>query len=162
MADQQIVPVSSSLIRRLIAAGRVRDAATLLGRPYELCCEVGRGDQRGRDLDMPTANLDAGDYLLPADGIYAGLGTAPDGKTYPAAISVGDKPTFEEGMRTCEAHLIGFEGPIDDYGWALTLRFTDWIRDQIAFDGVEGLMEQMQRDLRSVQRAVGRPMSAVV
>ncbi|MHC4414813.1 MAG: bifunctional riboflavin kinase/FMN adenylyltransferase [Planctomycetota bacterium] len=159
LSDQAAVRVSSSLIRWLISRGRVRDGALLLGRPYELRGEVVSGDGRGAGtLGVPTANLDHGDFLLPADGIYAGVAvrlSEPGNPGFPAAISVGVKPTFGEHPRVCEAHLIGFEGSPDDYGWTMALRFHDWLRDQIAFDRVELLIDQVHRDIERVRQASG-------
>ena len=71
----------------------------------------------------------------------------PGGTSYPAAISVGTKPTFGTHSRVCEAHLIGYDGPLDDYGWTITLQFTAWLRDQIRYDRVDVLIEQLQRDI---------------
>jgi len=147
LTDQSLVRVSSTVIRWLIERGRMRDVAVLLGRPYELIGPVVEGDRRGRAIGVPTANLDHVDHLLPGDGIYVGSGRLPDGRGYPAAISIGTKPTFGRHSRLCEAHLIGYDGPLDDYGWTLRLQITDWLRDQIRFPEVRQLSEQMQRDI---------------
>ncbi len=155
LTDGSVVRVSSSIVRRLVNAGRVRDAARLLGHPHVVCGPVVRGDGRGgADLGIPTANVDPC-QALPADGIYIGLGTVPDGRRYPAAISVGTKPTFGENPRVCEAHLIGHDPQADEYGWTLRLEFHDWLRDQIAFDGTESLVEQIHRDVDRVREAFG-------
>ncbi len=151
LTDQHVVGVSSSLIRWLVARGRVRDAALLLGRPHEIVADVAPGDGRGHDLGMPTVNLGSVDLSLPADGVYSGFAVRPDGQVFPAAISVGHKPTFGRGPRVCEAHLIGYEGPSEDYGWAIRLRFQDWLRDQIAYADVGCLVEQMRRDVEQVE-----------
>ncbi|MCA9290256.1 MAG: riboflavin biosynthesis protein RibF [Phycisphaerales bacterium] len=155
LADQSIVTVSSSMIRWLLQRGRVADAARLLGRPYVLRGTVVRGDQRGRDIGYPTANLDHGDLLLPADGIYAGTATLPDGRVHPAAISVGTKPTFAgDRPRVCETSIIGWNGALDDYGWTLDVAFHDWLREQVRYDSVDALVEQLGRD---VARAASDP-----
>lgn len=156
LSDQTIVPVRSSVIRWLLERGRVRDAAICLGRPYELECRVVRGDQRGRTIGYPTANLDHGDRLLPADGVYAGsasIGHGENQRTFRAAISVGTKPTFGASERTCEAHLLEFDGRLDDYGWTIRLRFERWLRDQLTFAGLEPLLAQMALDVASTVRA---------
>ncbi len=150
LTDHTILTVSSSMIRWLVAHGRVRDAAALLGRPYELTGPVVAGDRRGREIGVPTANLNHRDRLLPADGIYAGVAIRPDGRSFPAAISVGAKPTFGAHPRLCEAHLIGYEGPLDDYGWEIRVRFGDWLRDQIAYRRIDQLTDQIRRDLEQV------------
>ena len=103
---------------------------------------------------MPTANVDPC-QILPGDGIYTGLAMGPDGRRYPAAISVGTKPTFGENPRVCEAHLIGLDPQADEYGWTMRLEFHDWLRDQIAFDGIDRLVEQMRRDVARVREAMG-------
>jgi len=165
LADMSIVRASSSLIRWLLGHGRVRDAAMLLGRPYELRCEVVKGDQRGRAIGFPTANLAHGDMLLPADGIYCGRGTIERNSalSFPAAISIGTKPTFGNHPRTCEAHLVGFDGALDDYGWKIRLEFHDWLRDQLVYPEVEALIEQLHRDVDQVRRHVAslRPLSPI-
>lgn len=155
LTDGTVVRVSSSIVRWLVNAGRVRDAARLLGHPHVVCGPVVRGDGRGgADLGIPTANLDPC-QALPADGIYIGRALGPDGRRYPAAVSVGTKPTFGENPRVCEAHLIGHDPQTDEYGWTLRLEFHDWLRDQIAFDGIEHLVEQMHRDVARVREAFG-------
>jgi riboflavin kinase/FMN adenylyltransferase len=147
LGDQHLVRVSSTMVRWLVERGRVRDAGSLLGRPYEIHAEVIPGDRRGRGLGVPTANLDHRDYVLPADGIYAGRGRGPDACWYPAAVSIGTKPTFGSHPRVCEAHLIGYRGPVDDYGWTLHLEITAWMRDQVRYERVEDLRAQLGRDL---------------
>jgi riboflavin kinase/FMN adenylyltransferase len=146
LADQSVVRASSSLVRWLLAHGRVRDATILLGRPYEIEGVIVSGDRRGRAIGFPTANLDASDQLLPGDGIYTGVAWRDD-RQWPAAISVGIKPTFGQHPRVCEAHLLDYDGPIDDYGWTIRLTFTHWLRDQLTFANVEALIEQLHRDI---------------
>lgn len=154
LADGTVVRISSSIIRWLLGAGRVRDAARLLGHPYVVCGPVVPGDGRGgADLGMPTANIDPC-QALPADGIYAGRATGPDGRRYAAAVSVGTKPTFGDNPRVCEAHLIGLDPDADEYGWTMRLEFHDWLRDQIAFEGVDHLVGQMRRDVAHVREAM--------
>ncbi|MEM1099091.1 MAG: riboflavin biosynthesis protein RibF [Planctomycetota bacterium] len=153
LGDRQTVPVSSSLIRWLVGRGRVSDAAACLGRPFELAGRVVRGEQRGRTIGIPTANLDPADLagrILPADGVYAATAHAADGTTYPAAVSVGTKPTFHDQARTTvEAHLIGFTG--DLYDQTLTIRFVRWVRDQYAFPGRDALVTQLRRDVERAE-----------
>jgi riboflavin kinase/FMN adenylyltransferase len=144
LLDLLIVPVSSSIIRWLLAGGRVRDAAICLGRPYSLQGQVIEGHHRGEKLGVPTANLSCVDQMIPADGVYAGR-CAIDGKTYPAAISIGKTPTFGDQKRQVEAHLIGFDGNL--YGRTIHLELLDWLRDQMRFPDVERLKEQIARDV---------------
>jgi riboflavin kinase/FMN adenylyltransferase len=166
LSDLSVVRVASSMVRWLLRHGRVRDAANLLGRPYRLECKVVSGDGRGAAaLGVATANLDHGTYLLPADGIYAGVATVPDAAVYPAAISVGTKPTYGDHPRVCEAHLVDFDGRAGAYGWTIRLDINDWLRDQIAFDSEGLLIEQIHRDIARVKleadAAPRRPGAAV-
>jgi riboflavin kinase/FMN adenylyltransferase len=159
ITDGTVVEARSSAIRALLAEGRVADAACVLGRPFELVAPTVRGDQRGRTIGWPTANLDAAGWILPADGVYAGEATLPDGTVAIAAISVGTKPTFGESARTCETTLLAQNGvplelPLDWYGWTLRLRFHRFIRAQIRFDGVEALLERMELDRAAIVAAV--------
>ena len=144
LLDLSVVEVSSSLIRWLIAHGRVRDAAICLGRGYAVRGEVVKGYQRGRTIGVPTANLRVTDQLVPPEGVYAGRSTI-DGTTYGAAISIGTMPTFGENLRQIEAHLIGFAG--DLYGKVIEVELADWIREQWKFAGVDALKAQMARDI---------------
>lgn len=164
LSDRSSVRVTSTLVRWLLARGRVRDAALLLGRPYEITGTVVTGDQRGgRQLGVATANLDHRPYLLPADGIYCGHARRDGGgQVYPAAVSIGTKPTFGSHPRVLEAHLIGYEGP-DDYGWTLHLALGDWLRDQIAFSTVDLLIRQIEGDIEAVRKwsASGGPWTGM-
>lgn len=153
LTDQSVVTVSSSMIRWLVGHGRVRDAGRLLGHGYELTGPVVPGDRRGREIGMPTANLEH-EQLLPADGVYAATGVLPDGRTYPAAVSVGTKPTYGQQPRICEAHLIGYDGPADAYDWSLRLVVHDWLRDQVQFAGTDALLAQMRRDVQNTLTVV--------
>jgi riboflavin kinase/FMN adenylyltransferase len=146
LSDGHIVSPRSTLIRWLLELGRVADARALLGRPHGVEGRVVRGDQRGRTLGFPTANVESPGMLLPADGVYAGTAHTPLG-AFPAAISVGVKPTFAPAARTCEAHLIGFPGGLGEYGWPVRLEFTAWLREQWRFASVEALVEQIRRDV---------------
>jgi riboflavin kinase/FMN adenylyltransferase len=146
LLDLSIVPVSSSLIRWLIANGRARDAAICLGRPYELEGKVIEGHKRGHKLGVPTANLNCGDQLILADGVYAGRCEIA-GQTYSAAISIGNLPTFGDHARQVEVHLINFSG--DLYGQTLRVELLDWLRDQLKFNGVESLKRQLHKDINT-------------
>ena len=146
LSNLERVPIRSSSIRWLIERGRVRDAARLLGRPWAIEGTVVPGDRRGRTIGCPTANVDHGDLLLPADGVYAGSATCPGG-TYAAAISVGTKPSFERTPRVLEAHLINWKGPLDAYGWHATVTINRWLRDQVTYTNVDALTDQIARDI---------------
>jgi riboflavin kinase/FMN adenylyltransferase len=150
LCDQSLVRINSSMIRWLLVRGRVQDATRLLGRPYEVIGEVVAGDRRGRELGVPTVNLEHGDCVLPADGVYAGYAILPDGRRFAAAVSIGVKPTFGSSARVCEAHLIGYDGSLDQYGWSARLQFLAWLRDQLTYSSIDLLVEQMQRDIQRV------------
>jgi riboflavin kinase/FMN adenylyltransferase len=152
--DHTVITASSTMARWLIERGRVRDAAAVFGRAYEMTGTVRQGDRRGRTIGFPTANLDA-PCLAPADGVYAGLAHLPEGRAVPAAISVGTKPTFGEHARTVEAYLLRDDGSkawtpipgLPEYGWPLRLEFRHWLRDQLAFAGLGPLLDQMTKDI---------------
>jgi riboflavin kinase / FMN adenylyltransferase len=138
--------VSSSHIRALVAAGEVEQAARFLGAPFQLRGTVVHGDQRGRTLGFPTANIVPDAQLVcPGFGIYAAL---VDGA--PAAVSIGVRPTFGEGLGVLvEAFLIDAE--VDLYGRELRLDFLARLRGERRFDSVEELVAQMQRDVEQAR-----------
>ncbi|MCH2144250.1 MAG: bifunctional riboflavin kinase/FMN adenylyltransferase [Phycisphaerales bacterium] len=154
LEDRSRVRVCSSLVRWLLARGRVVDACTALGRPYRLDGRVVEGDKRGRTIGFPTANLDHGEQLLPADGVYAGLATLPDGERRMAAVSIGRKPTFGNHDRIAEVHMIGHDGPVDDYGWTLQVDLQRWLREQTRFDSVDDLLNRITLDCAEAQRCL--------
>ncbi len=151
-------PVSSTRIRRLLAAGDVRQAARLLGRPHEVRAQVVAGDGRGgAHLGLPTANLAVPPGIaLPAEGIYACRYRRPDGSSHRAAASYGRRPTFyEEGSPPLlEAHLIGFEG--DLYGETARLAFVERLRAEQRFESVEDLVAQMHADVEQADSVLAR------
>ncbi|MGH7714697.1 MAG: riboflavin biosynthesis protein RibF [Vulcanimicrobiaceae bacterium] len=141
--------VSSTRIRRAIAAGDVALADELLGAPYVLQGHVVVGEGRGHDLGFPTANLDvAAGKLIPADGVYRCLARY-DGRDYAALLSIGTNPTFNSGAgRTAEVWLRDFDGTI--YGEQLRLRELRFMRKQLRFENPEALIEQMRADVAAV------------
>ncbi len=143
--------VSSTTVRRLLEAGDVAGAAELLGRPHQVRGVVEKGDQRGRELGYPTANVAVPpDVLLPAPGIYAGW---YDGHR-PAAISVGRRSTFKEhGALVLEAYLLDFDG--DLYGRPAQVSFVCRLRDDERFESVDDLLAQMGRDVDAARAALG-------
>jgi len=149
LLDLSVVPVSSSLIRWLLANGRVRDAAISLGRPYAIRGKVVEGFKRGRTIGVPTANLKIEDQLVPGDGVFAARCTLA-GRSYAAALSIGSLPTFEERRHQVEAHLLDFDG--DLYGRTIEIELIDWIREQRKYAGIELLKHQIARDLADVRR----------
>jgi len=146
--------VSSTKVRELLAEGDVAGAAALLDRPHVVRGTVVQGARRGRELGFPTANLSPDmEGLIPADGVYAAWAVV-DGVRHPAAVSVGNNPTFE-GVpnRQVEAHVLGPNcEPIDLdlYGARLEVRFVDRIRGMVAFADVESLVEGITADVKHV------------
>ena len=146
LSDQSLVSASSSLVRWLVGHGRMRDARTLLGRPYTLRGTVTHGDSRGRLLGFPTVNLQV-DQLVPADGVYGGwafIGAA----AHRAAISIGTNPTFQGSARRIEAFLLDFDQDI--YDQAVDLGFEIFVRDQHTFAGPDALRQQIARDVNAI------------
>lgn len=145
--------VSSSRVRAALADGDARQAAGCLGRPYRLSGPVVAGDGRGRELGMPTANIAPPPRkLIPAAGVYAGLGHTEQRGTYRAAISIGTRPTFDGRETTVEAHLLGFEGTL--YGQTLALDLVARLRDEMAFSSADALVAQMRQDVAQTRQVV--------
>ena len=143
-------PVSSSRIRRLIAEGKVTEAHGLLGRPHRLTGTVVAGEGRGRTLGFPTANLSDLDVLAPAPGVYAGRAEVGD-TSYPVALHLGPRPTFDAGPPTAEAHLLDFAG--DLYGRRLAVDLLGRVRGVRTFAGADDLKRQIADDLRAVRES---------
>jgi riboflavin kinase/FMN adenylyltransferase len=149
-------PVSSTAIRRALAGGNVALAASMLGRPFEARGVVVLGDQRGRLLGFPTANVEVPNRVcLPSDGVYAGEYERPDGSVYPCAINLGRRPTFYEHAdhSLLEAHLLDFEG--DLYGERAVVRFEHFLRSERKFDGIDSLVAQLKHDIEHARQLLG-------
>ncbi len=147
-ADGVDEPVSSTAIRRALAGGDITRANAMLGHPFEQRGVVVTGDQRGRLLGFPTANVEVPNAVcLPADGVYAGWYERPSGLTYPCAINVGRRPTFYEHADSSllEAHLLDFDE--DLYGETARVRFGHFLRSERKFDGVDALIAQLGHDI---------------
>jgi riboflavin kinase/FMN adenylyltransferase len=141
--------VSSTRIRRLIGEGRVDEAGALLGHPYTIEGLVEQGDQRGRQIGFPTANLATENELLPPHGVYATM-VRLDGVIYPAVTNVGVRPTFGGDPRTVvETHLIDMTR--DLYGQQLRLGFILRLRDERRFEHVDQLTAQIAADVRKAR-----------
>lgn len=142
--------VSSSRIREAVEAGEMEKAAAMLGRPYRLAGPVVRGDGRGHELGVPTANVAAWDQkILPGYGIYA-CEAHVLGQTYAAAVNVGIRPTFDDERPTIEAHLLDFD--CDIYGETLALDFRRRLRGEMRFENVDELIAQMHKDIEQVRQ----------
>ena len=141
--------VRSTNIRRALAAGDVSGVAKQLGRNYAVSGVVVSGERRGRTLGFPTANLEVGgDMAVPANGIYATRAFV-DGECHMAATSIGTRPTFDGKGRTIEAFLLGFDNIL--YNKELRLEFVSRLRDELKFDSVEALLEQMALDVEETR-----------
>lgn len=147
---------SSTYVRTCLAAGDVEGAAEALGRPFALSGLVVRGDQRGRELGFPTANVPTAGVAAPSDGVYAGWLTRQDnGERFPAAISVGTNPTFSgQRERRVEAHVLDRDDLVL-YGVEVEVAFVTRLRGMVAFDGLDALVETMRDDVRRTRAALG-------
>lgn len=139
--------VSSSHIRGLVLGGAVEYAGRLLGDPYTLAGDVVHGDERGRELGYPTANIVPDPaFVTPGHGVYAARATTSTGETYPAAVSIGVRPTFVTGRgELIEAYLLDFEG--DLYDTRLEVAYLKRLRGEKRFDSVGALIAQMAVDV---------------
>ena len=147
--------ISSTYVRACVDAGDVVAAARALGREHRVEGVVVRGDERGRTLGYPTANLRAREHTaVPADGVYAAW-LCRAGARLPAAVSVGTNPTFEGRERRVEAYVLDFDG--DLYGETLALDFVALLRaaDTMRFDSVEALVSQIGRDVANTRELLG-------
>ncbi|MBC7723651.1 MAG: bifunctional riboflavin kinase/FAD synthetase [Burkholderiaceae bacterium] len=148
--DPDGLPVSSTRIRTLLAEGHVAAAGRLLGRHPSVRSMVVHGQQRGRALGYPTANLAPNlEGFIPADGVYAGLLTV-DGQKMPSAVSIGNNPTFE-GVpeKQVEAHVL--DADLDLYDHIVELEFVDFIRGMVKYSTLEALIAQMGDDTERVR-----------
>jgi riboflavin kinase/FMN adenylyltransferase len=143
--------VSSTWIRELLSDGRVSDAAVLLGHAPSVRGMVVHGAKRGRELGFPTANLSPESHgLIPADGVYAGW-LKVGAERYPAAISVGNNPTFDGvAQKQVEAYVL--DEDIDLYDQVVEVQFVERIRGMVAFTGIEPLIVQMGDDVERVRQ----------
>jgi riboflavin kinase / FMN adenylyltransferase len=149
-------PISSTAIRRALIGGQVEVAARMLGRSFEARGIVVTGDQRGRLLGFPTANVEiSGQMCLPADGVYAGWYGRPNHPIKACAINIGRRPTFYEHAdhSLVEAHLLDFND--DLYGQRARVQFVSFLRSERKFDGLEALKTQLNHDIASTRKALG-------
>jgi riboflavin kinase/FMN adenylyltransferase len=151
---QDGAPVSSSRIRDVLLAGDVQAAARLLGRPFFVDGTVVKGDGRGRQIGIPTANLETPNECLPAPGVYAGFAhVAKGGARWASAINLGLRPTFAGSGLRLEAHLLGFEGEL--HGKELRLEFVRRLREERRFPSAAALVEQIRRDVADAHALLG-------
>jgi len=164
--------VSSTRIRRLVAEGRVDEAAALLGHQYAIEGTVVEGAKRGREIGFPTANLSTPNELIPPHGVYATAVTI-DGALHPSVTNIGQRPTFGDQLTTTiETHVLPFDSrrggdaaaplaqgpraPLDLYGRTLRLAFVLRLRDERKFPDIESLQDQIAADVRRATRLFDR------
>ena len=152
-------PISSTRIRRAIAEGDVEEGERLLGRPYRLFGRIVRGDQRGRELGFPTANLEPldPDQLVPGSGVYATrmmISGGDEGGGLAGMTNIGLRPTFTDGSRrTVETHLFDFSDEL--YDRTVSIEFVKLLRFEKKFDSKEAFLEQLGRDREGARSALG-------
>lgn len=143
--DVEEIGVSSTKIRKALESGDIRTATNYLGRPYELNGLVVKGQQIGRSIGFPTANIHIpNDYkLIPHDGVYA-VEVKVEGVLYKAMLNIGNRPTVDGTRKTVEAHLFDFQG--DLYNKLVTVYFREFIREEKKFESLEALKNQLVQD----------------
>jgi len=141
--------ISSSGIREALRAGDIAQATSWRGRPYRLAGQVVAGDQRGRVLGFPTANIAVWDeLLLPAHGVYAGWARL-GAESFRAVANVGHRPTFDGRLVTVEAHLLDFDREI--YGERIVFEVVERLRPEMKFSGIDALSAQIAQDVERAQ-----------
>lgn len=143
--DVEEIAVSSTKIRKALESGDVKTAESCLGRPYELNGLVIKGQQIGRSIGFPTANIHIpNDYkLIPKDGVYA-VEALVDGTLYKAMLNIGNRPTVDGTKKTVEANLFDFQG--DLYDKQITVYFHEFLREERKFESLEALKNQLFQD----------------
>ena len=142
--------ISSTRIRELVQAGEMGRAQRMLGRHYQVRGTIGVGRKRGGALlGFPTANITLQDELCPPTGVYA-VTVQLDADTLPGVANIGFSPTFDDHLFTVEAHILDFDQDI--YGRKIRVNFIQRIRDEIRFDGLKALSDQIRRDIETARR----------
>jgi riboflavin kinase/FMN adenylyltransferase len=153
-----VAALSSTRVRHALAVGDVEAAAGVLGRPFRYTGIVVMGDQRGRTLGYPTANLTVPEgHACPADGVYAGWLTClekADAEQMPAAVSVGTNPTFDGVERRVETYVLD-RTDLELYGCRIGVDFVTRLRGQVKFDALEDLIVQMDADVAAAREVLG-------
>ena len=160
--DAATEPISSTAIRRALDGGDVRLASEMLGRPFRIQGEVVQGDQRGRTIGFPTANVVLNDEMAhPAHGVYACRYVGPDDRVHQAAVNVGVRPTFYESADAAvlEAHLLDFpaDGESGDlYGQIGRVDFVQFLRSERRFNGIDELSAQLANDVEATRTVLSQ------
>ncbi|HRX60422.1 MAG TPA: bifunctional riboflavin kinase/FAD synthetase [Candidatus Competibacter sp.] len=136
--------VSSTRIRQALSQGDLELAARLLGRPYDMCGRVAHGDQRGRTIGFPTANIHLHRRVTPVYGVYAVLLSGPELRPWPGIANVGRRPTVQGVREQLEVHLLDYRG--DLYGRHVKVDFLHYLRPEQRFESLDALRQQIQRD----------------
>ena len=144
-------PVSSTRIRNLLLEGNVEDASKMLGRNYKISGQVVHGHGIGKVLGFPTANITVPDKmkLVPGDGVYACIARF-DGKRVVSAVSIGNRPTFDDTQRSIEAHLLDFDGVL--YNHDVEIEFVSYLRGQRTFESQEALIAEVMRNIEQTRK----------
>ncbi len=145
--------ISSTQIREAIQAGAPERARDLLGRPFAIEGVVAKGDQRGRTIGFPTANVALGDYVRPKFGVYAVRARLADGRTVPGVANIGRRPTVAGLDARLEAHLFDFAA--DLYGETVEVALEAFIRPETKFDGLDALKAQIAKDSAKARQVLG-------
>lgn len=147
--------VSSTRIRAALRAGRPREAARLLGRPFAIRGTVVPGDRIGRTIGVPTANQLLGDYVRPRYGVYAVRVRLPDGALAAGVANLGVRPMFEPPRELLETWILDWSG--DLYGRAIEVQLIEWLRPELPLDGLKALKAQIRRDERAARDILRHP-----
>lgn len=156
-SDESGGKFSSSAARALLQDGQIREAAEILGRPWEVEGRVETGDRRGRELGYPTANMPLGEFLRPAFGVYAVRAAVDEGaelEWHDGVANLGIRPMYRVAEPLMEAHLFDFDG--DLYGRHLRVQLVERLRPEMKFDGVDALIAQMDRDSENARDALAK------
>ncbi|MGM0557301.1 MAG: bifunctional riboflavin kinase/FAD synthetase [Myxococcota bacterium] len=147
--------ISSTRIREALSSGAMEDATRLLGRPYRVRGEVVEGDQRGRALGFPTANISTSNPVLPPNGVYATTLHVSGSTGLPSITNIGTRPTFGGGDVTVECFVLDHEGELDLYDKRVELDIWTFVREERQFDAPDGLIRQIQKDVAFVEDYFG-------
>jgi riboflavin kinase/FMN adenylyltransferase len=147
--------ISSTRVREALAKGGMEEATRLLGRPYRIRGEVVEGDQRGRALGFPTANIATNNRALPPNGVYATTLHLENRPALPSITNIGTRPTFGGGDVTVECFVLDHDGELDLYERQVELDIWTFVREERPFDAPDGLIRQIQKDVAFVERYFG-------
>ena len=148
------IPASSTRVRECLREGKIAEAESILGHPYLLSGKIVQGQQLGRTLGFPTANLSLEiSQVVPKDGIYAVQTFLDDGRKIGGACSIGNRPTVEGAGRCVETFLFDFDEDI--YGHTMEIQFLQYLRPELKFDSLDALIQQMHKDV-ALAREVSR------